>query len=97
MSNEAFEFERDAEKAKLNERRHEIGFQEAETVFDDPHARVAYDPDHSLAEHRLILIGHSSRNRHLLVSFTERQGRIRIIGARKATRKEREGYEERER
>jgi len=96
MSNDVFEFEWDAEKASLNERRHGIRFDEAETAFEDPYARVGYDPDHSVAEHRLILIGHSFRNRLLFVSFTEREGRIRIISARKATRKEREGYAETE-
>ncbi len=96
MSSETFEFEWDEEKARLNERRHGITFEEAETAFDDPHARVGYDPDHSLAEHRLILIGHSGYNRLLFISFTERKGRIRIISARKATRNERKGYEERE-
>lgn len=96
MSNGTFEFEWGPEKARPNEQRHGITFEEAEMAFDDPYARVVYDPDHSLAEHRLILIGHSDRNRLLFVSFTERQGRIRIISARKATRNERKGYEERE-
>jgi uncharacterized DUF497 family protein len=95
MNNRVFEFEWDVEKASLNERSHGIRFEEAETAFDDPYARVGYDPDHSVAEHRLILIGHSYRNRLLFVSFTEREGRICIISARKATRKERQGYEER--
>ena len=96
MTNEVFEFEWDAEKESLNERRHGIRFEEAETAFDDPFARLGYDPDHSVAEHCLILIGHSYRNRLLFVSVAEREGRIRIISARKATRKERAGYEERE-
>jgi uncharacterized protein len=96
MNDEVFDFEWNAEKAILNERRHGVSFDEAETVFDDPYARVSYDPDHSVSEHRLILIGHSYRNRLLFVSFTEREGLIRIISARKATRKERDGYEERE-
>lgn len=91
-----FEFEWEAENAGLNERRHGIRFEDAETAFDDPFARVGYDPDHSVAEHRLILIGHSCRNRLLFVSFAEREGRIRILSARKAARKERAGYEERE-
>ena len=96
MSSEAFDFEWDADKARLNERRHGVAFAEAETVFDDPFARVADDPDHSLDEHRFILIGHSYRQRLLFVAFTERQAHIRIISARQATRKERQGYEERE-
>jgi len=96
LSSEAFEFEWDSDKARLNERLHGVGFEEAETVFDDPYARIGDDPDHSLHESRLILIGHSYRNRLLFVAFTERRGRIRIISARQATRKERKDYEERE-
>ncbi|MGE5139508.1 MAG: BrnT family toxin [Rudaea sp.] len=96
MRSETFEFEWNVEKARQNELRHGITFEEAETAFDDAHARVGYDPDHSLSEHRLILIGHSDRNRLLFISFTERHGRIRIISARKATRNERKRYEERQ-
>ncbi len=96
MSNGTFEFEWDVEKARLNERRHGVSFEEAETVFDDPYARVAFDPDHSVTEHRLMLIGHSYRQRLLFVSFTEREGYLRLISARKATRRERKGYEEKQ-
>ncbi len=96
MSNGTFEFEWDEEKARINAQRHGVTFEEAETAFDDPFARVGYDPDHSLEEHRLILIGHSVGDRLLFIAFTERRGRIRIISARKATRNERKGYEERE-
>ena len=51
------------------------------------------DPDHSSAEARFITVGMSSRNRLLIVSYTERNGRYRIIGARELTRKERKAYE----
>lgn len=96
MDAETFEFEWDLGKAKLNKQRHGIDFKEAETAFDDPFARVGFDPDHSVGERRLILIGHSYRNRLIFVAFTERSGRIRIISSRKATRTERREYEERE-
>ncbi len=93
MSRQTFEFEWDPEKAERNAQRHRVTFEEAETAFNDPYARVGYDPDHSEAEQRLILIGHSYRERLLFISFTERERRIRIISARKATRKERRDYE----
>jgi uncharacterized DUF497 family protein len=61
----------------------------------DPLARIHDDPAHSSArERREVIIGHSSRGRLLLVSFTERSQGIRLISARKATRNERRDYEE---
>jgi uncharacterized protein len=51
------------------------------------------DPDHSNDETREILVGHDALGRLLLVAFTERQGKIRIITARKATKRERQAYE----
>ena len=56
---------------------------------------MIFDDDaHSENEDREIIIGHSSKNRLLLVSFTERETSIRIISARKATNYERKDYEE---
>ncbi len=62
-------------------------------VFRDPLAFIFDDEEHAEEEYREIIIGHSSRNRPLVVSFTERGDVIRIIGARKADREEREDYE----
>ncbi len=87
-------FEWDAAKAEANLKRHGVSFEEAVTVFQDPLAKVHADPDHSESEAREILIGHSARGRLLLVAFTDRQGKIRLISARKVTRSERRGYEE---
>lgn len=84
----------DDHKARLNVRNHGIGLDEAATVFLDPLARIFDDEAHSLEESREIVIGHSSEDRLLLVCFTERGDVIRIISARKATKKERNGYEE---
>ena len=81
-------------KAASNRRKHGVAFEEAATVFGDPLARIHDEPDHSPQERREILVGHSKRDRLLLVSFTERDGMIRIISARTATRHEREDYEE---
>jgi len=87
-------FEWDSGKAAANIRKHGVTFEEAITVFSDPLARVFDDPDHSLRERREIIIGQSSKERLLLVSFTERADRIRIISARTATRSERQAHEE---
>lgn len=69
-------------------------FEEASTVFGDRLAAILPDDAHSAGELREIIIGHSDRKRLLLVSFTERAGRIRIISARCATKRERRDYEE---
>ncbi len=53
-----------------------------------------YDPDHSEDEHRYIIIGESSKNRILLVSYTERRAKIRIISARQVTNQELKAYQE---
>jgi uncharacterized DUF497 family protein len=87
-------FEWDREKAAANVAKHGVEFEEAVSVFQDPLARVFPDPDHSASESRAILMGHSEPGRLLLVSFTDRRGRIRIISARVATRRERRAYEE---
>jgi uncharacterized protein len=89
-----FTFEWDAAKADENLRRHGVSFDEAQDVFADPLARLHADPDHSNEERREIIVGHSERGRLLLVSFTERQGRIRLISARPTTRTERRDYEQ---
>jgi uncharacterized DUF497 family protein len=89
----SFEFEWDAAKAAENLKKHGVAFEEALTVFGDPLARIIDDPDHSVDEKREIIIGHSGQQRLLLVSFIERPPKVRIIGARRATRREREEYE----
>jgi uncharacterized DUF497 family protein len=87
-------FEWDDGKARLNRKNHGVAFGESVTVFVDPLARIFDDDAHSVEEEREIIIGHSSGDRLLLVCFTERRDAIRIISARKATRKERDEYEE---
>jgi uncharacterized DUF497 family protein len=83
-----------AVKARANRREHGVTFDEAMTVFRDPLARIHDDPEHSEEERREIIIGHSAHGRLLLVSFTEREGAIRVISARQASQHEREDYEE---
>jgi uncharacterized DUF497 family protein len=87
-------FEWDEEKAKKNLRRHEVSFEEAKTVFNDPFLWTFPDPDHSDIEQRYINIGCSSTGQVLIVVHTERRANIRIISCRKATASERRAYEE---
>ena len=88
------QFEWDARKAKSNEAKHGVSFEEATTVFADPLARIFGDEAHSESERREIIIGHSDRRSLILVSFVETDDRVRLISARKATRTERKDYEE---
>ncbi len=89
-----FQFEWDLRKASSNLVKHGVAFNEALTVFYDPLARIFEDTDQSVEEPRELIIGHSAGYQLLVVSFTERQGGIRIISARHATRLERQDYEE---
>jgi len=87
-------FEWDEHKADKNVKKHNVSFDEAKTVFDDPLYVDFYDPDHSEAEERYLTIGLSNKKRLLIVSYVERSNSIRIISARTVTRTEREIYEE---
>ena len=88
------QFEWDASKAKANLKKHGVAFEEALTVFADPLGRIFDDPDHSSEERREIIIGFSARPRLLVVGFTERSGRVRLIHARRTTTTERRRHEE---
>lgn len=88
------EFEWHAEKAKSNERKHGVTFEEAMPVFANPLASIFNDDEHSVNEAREIIVGHSANGRLLVVSFTERGDAVRIISARRATKRERKDYEE---
>jgi uncharacterized DUF497 family protein len=87
-------YEWDPKKAKANLSKHRVSFEEAASVFLDPFAVTYPDPDHSGDEVREITVGHSARHRVIFLSHTQRKNRIRIIGARKATPRERKQYEE---
>ncbi len=87
-------YEWDPEKAKANFRKHAVSFEEAATIFLDPLAVTYPDPDHSEEERREITIGQSGRQRVVFVSHIQRGDRLRIISARKATRRERKQHEE---
>jgi len=88
------EFEWDPKKAADNLAKHGVSFQEATTVFDDVLSVTVPDPDHSVEENRLIIVGLTHRGRLLIVSHAERGDRIRIISARELKRTERTAYEE---
>lgn len=92
-------FEWDETKARLNLRNHQISFEEAKTVFNDPLLVTFPDEFHSDKEERFISIGVSANSRILLVIHTERGHKdnhliLRLISARKAAASERQVYEE---
>lgn len=87
------QFEWDTAKAIENASKHGVEFTEAMTVFGDPLEVVIPDPDHSIGERQFLSVGLSSAGRLLVVAYTERQQRIRLISAREATARERKNYE----
>lgn len=89
-------FEWDENKARINLQKHGVSFEEAQTVFYDENALLIDDPDHSEDEERFIILGLSAGARLLVVCHCYRESEtvIRIISARKATRKETQYYEQ---
>ena len=86
-------FEWDFKKAETNLEKYGISFEEASTAFKDLLSLTIDDPLHSSDEERLILIGMSYNNHMLVIVHTEIGNNIRIISARKTTKKERNYYE----
>jgi uncharacterized DUF497 family protein len=84
----------DENKNQENIRKHKVSFVEAETVFYDPNGKLIDDPDHSGDEDRFIILGLSKMLRLLVVChcYRENDEAIRIITARKATKKEAKYY-----
>jgi uncharacterized protein len=99
MNQETFyHFEWDATKARSNEQKHDVTFDEAASVFLDPLALTVYDESSSNDEERWFTLGFDARGRLLAVAHTYQMtgtasARIRIISARKATKRERNYYE----
>jgi hypothetical protein len=94
-----YNFEWDLGKAKTNFAKHRISFQRASNIFLDPFALSIFDDEHSIDEDRWLTLGKDSNGILIVVSHTYRKidfntCTIRIISARKATRKERRQYEE---
>jgi len=90
----ALEFEWDPRKAAANLAKHAVSFEDAATVFGDPLGRIVADPRHSAEEERSALLGRSQDEHLLAVMYADRGEAIRIISARRATRRERRSYEE---
>jgi uncharacterized DUF497 family protein len=89
-------FEWDPRKARSNEKKHGVSFEEARSVFFDEQALLLDDPRPDYEEERFVLLGVSSSLRLLVVIHALRSGDvIRIISARKATRAESGQYESR--
>ena len=83
-------FEWDSTKAATNAKKHGVSFEEAQSVFYDEFAVQFFDAEHSTDEERFLLLGKSTEARLLLVCHCERDAGnvIRIISARKATKRE---------
>ena len=90
-------FEWDKRKATTNLKKHGVSFEEAKSVFYDANAILVDDPDNSQDEDRFILLGFSSKARFTVVCHCYREDDyvIRIISARKATKKESTSYRNR--
>jgi len=86
------ELEWDKAKAKANFRRHGVSFDLAKTVFKDPFAIERLDDREQYDEERFVIIGVAEGKVVLFVAYTERQERIRIISARRATQYEQDDY-----
>jgi uncharacterized DUF497 family protein len=89
-------FEWDEDKAKSNHRKHRVTFDEAQTVFLDDLSITVVDTEHSRSEFRFRIVGLSNKQKLLVVSFTERGERIRLISARRPRSSEIRDYEEKD-
>lgn len=88
------DFEWDPEKADANIAKHGVSFFDATEVFGDVLSSTSPDPDNSAGEDRYLIFGQTRRGSHMVVSFTDRNDRIRLISARRMTAWERVAYEE---
>ena len=88
-------FEWDDAKNATNLEKHGVSFEDAKTVFDDPFVLESPDESHSWDEDRWIALGRLTDLRIIVVIYVEREGAIRLISARPATRTERSSYEDR--
>jgi uncharacterized DUF497 family protein len=94
-------FEWDPRKAVANADKHGVTFEVAVTVFADPDALDGPDLAHSAAEARSLRLGRAADGRVLMVAYTVRRGdddaeKIRLISARRASRRERAAYQVRD-
>ena len=89
------QFDWEETNAASNLRTYNVAFEDATTVFDDPLAVIFYDKAHAGDDVRELIIGHAATQQLLVVVFAERRGVLRIIGARRATPRERKYHDER--
>ena len=86
------EFEWNKAKARANFQRHGVSFDLAKTVFNDPFAIERLDDREEHGEERFVIVGAAEGKALLFVAYTEREERIRIISARRATQNEQDDY-----
>ena len=86
------EFEWHDAKAEANLQAHGVSFELAKTVFKDPFAIERLDDREDYGEERFVIIGMAEGHVLLFVAYTEREERIRIISARRATQHEQDDY-----
>jgi uncharacterized DUF497 family protein len=91
---DAFSFQWDAGNRGKNWEPHRVSDGECEEVFTQRPLLVAEDAQHSVKESRHLALGRTRTGRRLLVSFTVREGRVRVISARDMSRKERKSYDQ---
>lgn len=91
MHNQPVDIEFDPAKAEANLRKHGVSFGDAEQVLRDPFAITVEDSD-AQGERRHVTLGTDAIGRILVVVHTERGERVRLISARKASRREAEHY-----
>ena len=89
------QFDWDETTAASNVRTYHIAFEDATTVFDDPLAVIFFNENRVEDDVRELIIGHAATHHLLVVVFAERRGVLRIIGARRATPRERKYHDER--
>lgn len=89
-----FTFDWDENKNRINQKKQGVSFDEAKTVFWDDASILFDDPEHSEEEERFLLLGMSEESNVCIVChcYREDDSVIRIISARKATKKEEERY-----
>ena len=86
------EFEWNKAKTRANFQRHGVSFDLAKTVFNDPFAIERLDDREEHGEERFVIVGAAEGKALLFVAYTEREERIRIISARRATQSEQDDY-----
>lgn len=91
MHTKPIAIEYDPVKSAANARKHDVSFEEAATALLDPHA-LAQEDDLAEGESRWVLLGLSVAGRLLTVVYTLRGDNVRLISARRATRKEERSY-----